>query len=70
MTSHSTTPLLPQSEIEPTGPFFDNWFDPIETGLRDRAREFLEAMFEAELEETLARSRYARRVKLSGDDSG
>jgi hypothetical protein len=38
---------------------FDNWFDPVETGLRDRAREFLQAMFEAELDEALARSRYA-----------
>jgi len=69
MISDSTTPCLPQSEIETSEQLFANWFDPIETGLRDRAREFLQAMFEAELEETLARSRYARRVKLSGDDS-
>jgi putative transposase len=69
MTKTITTPCLPQSEIETSEQLFANWFDPIETGLRDRAREFLQAMFEAELEETLARSRYARRVKLSGDDS-
>jgi putative transposase len=69
MTSISTTPLRPQSEIETTVRLFDDWFDPIEANLRDRAREFLQAMFEAELEETLARSRYARRVKLSSDDS-
>ena len=61
MTSHSTTSCLPQSEIETTGRLFDNWFDPIEAGLRDRAREFLQAMFEAELDEVLARSRYDRR---------
>ena len=48
---------------------FDDWFDPIEAKLRDRARDFLQAMFEAELEETLARSRYGRRTKLSGDES-
>ena len=65
MTSHSTTPCLPQSEIETAEHLFDNWFDPIETGLRDRAREFLQAMFEAELDEALARSRYARRAKPS-----
>ena len=69
MTSDSTTPCQPQSEIETTGELFDNWFDPIEAGLRDRAREFLQAMLEAELDEVLARSRYARRAKLSSGDS-
>jgi transposase-like protein len=64
-----TSPCLPQSTIEPTEQLFDDWFDPIEAKLRDRARDFLQAMFEAELEETLARSRYARRTKLSGDES-
>ena len=66
MTSHTTTPLLPQSEIETEEYLFDNWFDPIETGLRDRTRDFLQAMFEAELDEVLARSRYCRHVKPSG----
>ncbi|NOJ44619.1 IS256 family transposase, partial [Bradyrhizobium sp. WSM 1791] len=63
MTSHITTPCLPQSEIETTRQLFDNWFDPIEADLRDRARDFLQAMLEAELDEVLARSRYARRAK-------
>ena len=67
MTSHSTTPLLPQSEIETEEYLFDNWFDPIETGLRDRTRDFLQAMFEAELDELLARSRYCRRAKPPSD---
>jgi transposase-like protein len=61
MTSDSTTPCLPQSEIETTERLFDNWFDPIEASLRVRVRDFLEAMLEAELEEVLARSRYARK---------
>jgi transposase-like protein len=61
MTSDSTTPCLPQSEIETTGRLFDNWFDPIEASVRVRVRDFLEAMLEAELEEVLARSRYARK---------
>ena len=69
MTKTITTPCLPQSGIETTEPLFDGWFDPIEAGLRDRAREFLQAMLEAELEETLARSRYARRAKPSSGDS-
>ena len=68
MTSHSTTPCLPQSEIETAEQLFDTWFDPIEVGLRDRARTFLQAMLEGELDEVLARSRYARRVKPLSDD--
>ena len=58
MTSHSTMPDPPQSETETAVQLFDNWFDPIEAGLRDRAREFLQAMFETELDEVLDRSRY------------
>ena len=68
MTSDITTPCLPQSEIEATEHLFDNWFDPIEAGLRDRAREFLQAMLEGELDEVLARSRYARRAKPASGD--
>jgi putative transposase len=69
MTSHSTKPLLPQSEIETCEQLIDNQLDPIEAVLRDRVRELLEAMLEAELDETLARVRYARRAKLPSDDS-
>jgi putative transposase len=60
MTNHSTTRCLPQCETDAAEHVIDKWFDPIEAGLRDRAREFLEAMFEAELDEVLARSRYVR----------
>jgi putative transposase len=66
MTSDSTTPCLPQSEIETAERLFDNWFDPIEANLRARARDFLQAMLEAELEEVLARPRYVRKPR-SGD---
>jgi len=54
MTSNSTTSSLPQLETETAGYLFDSWFDPIEAALRDRAREFLQAMFEAELDASLA----------------
>src|SRR5437764_7873869 len=64
MTSPSTRPWLPQSEIETAEHLFDNWFDPIEAGLRDRAREFLQAMFEGELDGVPARLRYVRWAKL------
>jgi hypothetical protein len=63
MTSHSTMPNQPQSETETAVHLFDNWFDPIEAVLRDRARDFLQAMFEAELDEVLDRSRYVRRAE-------
>jgi putative transposase len=69
MTSHSTTPLLPQSEFEGSGQLFDTWFDPIEVSLRDRVRDFLQAMLEAELDEALGRSRYVRRAPLPRGDS-
>jgi putative transposase len=69
MTSNSTTSFLRQSKIEATEQLFDDWFDPIEAKLRDRTRDFLQMMFEAELEETLARSRYARRARSASDDS-
>jgi hypothetical protein len=56
MTSDITTSYLPQSETETIGGLFDNWVDPIEAVLRDRAREFLQAMLEAEVDEVLARA--------------
>jgi hypothetical protein len=34
MTSNSTTDSPPRSETEATKHLFDNWFDPIEAGLR------------------------------------
>ena len=29
---------------------FDNWFDPIEVGIRERVREFIEALVRGELD--------------------
>jgi putative transposase len=43
------------------GLLFDNWFDAIEDGVRSRVRDFIEAMLEEELSQTLARPRYGRR---------
>src|ERR1700750_672868 len=45
---------------------FDNWFDPIESGLRDRVREFIEVLICGELDAVLARPRYGR---AKNDDS-
>ena len=63
MTIISTQPELSQSQTEATLGLFDNWFDPIEAGLRERVRELIQAMFEGELDEVLSRARYARRAK-------
>ena len=40
---------------------FDNWFDPIEEGLRSKVRGFIETMIEEELTTALSRPRYGRR---------
>ena len=40
---------------------FDNWFDPIETALRERARNFIEELIQGELTAALDRPRYGRR---------
>ena len=37
------------------------WFDPIETAVRHRVREFIEALVAAEVDEALGRVRYQRR---------
>jgi hypothetical protein len=47
-------------EDEATNYLFDNWFDPIEAGLRERVRGFIETMLETELDAVLARRRYPK----------
>ena len=63
MTSNSTNSAALQSQAETAIHLLDDWFDPIEVGLRDRVREFIQAMIEAELDAALSRPRYARRPK-------
>jgi len=69
MTNVTTKPDSPQPQTETAVHLFDNWFDPIESGLRDRAREFLQAMLEGELDMVLARLRYTRGAKPSSGDA-
>jgi putative transposase len=45
---------------------FDDWFDPIETGLREQVRSFIEELIRGELDTALARPRYARQVEPEG----
>ena len=61
MTSNSTKLPGLQPDAETAVALLDEWFDPIEAGLRDRVRDFIQTMIESELEAALARPRYARR---------
>ncbi len=63
MTNNSTNSPSLQSEAATADYLLDDWFDPIEAGLRDRIREFIQAMIEGELEAALSRPRYGRRPK-------
>jgi putative transposase len=38
----------------------EHWFDPLETAVRHRIREFIETLLEAELSAALGRDRYQR----------
>src|SRR5215510_2368395 len=49
-----------------SGFFDETWFDPIETGIRDRIRGFIEALVDEELNEALGRARYRRPSRLAG----
>ncbi|MGH6709073.1 MAG: transposase, partial [Bradyrhizobium sp.] len=60
MTSNTTKPDSSQLEAETAPQLFDNWFDPIETEVRARAREFVEELIRGELDAVLARPRYGR----------
>jgi putative transposase len=48
---------------------FDNWFDPIEDGVRERVRGFIETMLEEELDGALSRPRYGRRKAPADGDA-
>src|SRR6202795_5089795 len=58
MTTDSTKPAI----STPEGGYFlcDDWFDPLETGVRTRIRGFIEELLEAELDAVLGRDRYER----------
>jgi putative transposase len=43
-----------------------DWFDPLEAGIRQRIRSFIEHMLEEELAATLGRGRYDRSAEEPG----
>ena len=69
MTNNSTTSPVLQSAAETAVDLLDDWFDPIEAGLRDRVREFIQTMIESELKTALSRPRYARRPKADPENA-
>src|SRR5271154_1679241 len=71
MTSVTTKPELSQPTPESNSHLFDDWFDPIETGIRDRVRGLIEEMICGELDAVLSRPHYGRRaVAADGSDVG
>src|SRR5205807_2120043 len=67
MTNATTKPDSLQPAAEMAVDLFDNWFDPIETEVRARAREFVEEMIRGELDTVLARPRYGR-SQMAGNE--
>jgi len=63
MTSNITKTHSPQCRGETAPQLFDDWFDPIETAVRERARAFIEELIRSELDVALARPRYERSKK-------
>jgi len=68
MTSTTTKSDSSQPAAETTSRLFDNWFDPIETEVRARARQFIEELLREELDSALARPRYARSQMASNEE--
>jgi putative transposase len=69
MTSHTTNSDSMQPVDEAAARLFDNWFDPIETAVRGRARDFIEELIRQELDAVLARPRYGRGRKAADEGS-
>ncbi len=62
-----TTPDSLQPATELAVDLFDNWFDPIETEVRARSRQFIEELIRGELDAALARPRYGRSKMASNE---
>ena len=60
MTNVTTKPDSLQPAADKAVDLFDNWFDPIETEVRARSRQFIEELLRGELDAALARPRYER----------
>src|SRR6204780_1800822 len=65
MATNSTMPTPSSTEGEQF--LCDDWFDPLENGVRTRIRGFIEELLEAELDAALGRGRYERPGAGGGD---
>ena len=69
MRTVTTNLELLQPPADNSSCLFDNWFDPIEAGLRERVRELIEEMIRGELDAVLSRPRYGRRTRsVAGEE--
>jgi putative transposase len=68
MTINTTKPDSLQPTTEMAVDLFDNWFDPIETEVRARARQFIEELIRGELDAALARPHYGR-SQMAGNEA-
>ena len=70
MTSITTKADSSQFTGEMTAHLFDNWFDPIESAVRERVRGLIEELIHGELDTVLVRPRYGRQVRnIDGADA-
>ena len=69
MKQHTTQPDSATQALETAPQLFDDWFDPIEFGVRSRVRDFIETMMEEELEALLSRPRYGRIAPTGSKES-
>ena len=60
MHTHSKNLPSSPSDVSPTSRLFDDWIDPIESGVRARVRDWIEALVHSELDTALQRPRYGR----------
>ena len=68
MTNNSTKPDSLQPATEKAIDLFDNWFDPVESEVRARSRQFIEELLRGELDAALARPRYGR-SQMAGNEA-
>jgi putative transposase len=67
MTNNTTKSDSLQPAAEMAVDLFDNWFDPIESEVRARARGFIEELIRSELDDALARPRYGRSQRAGNE---
>ncbi len=67
MNKSITTPDSLQPATDLAVDVFDNWFDPIETEVRARSRQFIEELIRSELDAALSRPRYGR-SQMAGNE--